>query len=215
MVMITGDEMLSSGTACRLPWRFFVTIFHHHLSSPSFITILAFVAAAVIAFSPAPAVAQKKSYGGEDRDWNVAPTAKLRTADYHAPTPRTIPGGRVVRTAGLEVMREIRPQPYLIDVLGGDAHRTIAGAFWLAGAGAGDMNADEARRFLDAVAKFAGGDRNRPIVFFCADSQCWLSYNAALRAIGAGYTNIMWYRGGLAAWFHAGLSMTQSEPFAW
>jgi PQQ-dependent catabolism-associated CXXCW motif protein len=215
MVMITGDEMLSNGNARRRPWPFLNTIIHRYYSSLSLITIFAIVTAAVIALSPALAVAQEKSYGGEDRDWNVAPTAELRTADYHAPTPRTIPGGRVVRTTELEAMREVRPQPYLIDVLGGDAHRTIAGAFWLAGAGAGDMNADEARRFLDAVAKFAGGDRNRPIVFFCADSQCWLSYNAALRAIAAGYTNIMWFRGGLAAWFHAGLPMTQSEPFAW
>jgi PQQ-dependent catabolism-associated CXXCW motif protein len=176
---------------------------------------LRLVVAIVMTASSALALAQERSYGGEDRDWKVAPTTELRTAGYHAPTPRTIPGGRAVRTADLKAMREGGSQPYLIDVLGGDAHRTIAGAFWLAGAGAGDMNADEARRFLDAVAKFAGGDRNRPIVFFCADSECWLSYNAALRAIAAGYTNIMWYRGGLAAWFHAGLPMTQSEPFAW
>jgi PQQ-dependent catabolism-associated CXXCW motif protein len=168
-----------------------------------------------VLFSFALALAQEKSYGGEDREWNVAPTTELRTAGYHAPTPRAISGGRVVRTTELEAMRAAEPRPYLIDVLGGEAHRTIAGAFWLRGAGAGDMNAEESRRFLDAVAKFAAGDRNRPIVFFCADSQCWLSHNAALRAIAAGYTNIMWYRGGLTAWFHAGLPMTQSEPFAW
>ncbi len=213
--MKSGDELLNSGTERGLCRRYFITIFYHHFSSPSLITLLARLVATVIALSPALAAAQERSYGGEDRDWKVAPTTELRTAGYHAPTPRTIPGGRVVRTADLKAMREGGPQPYLIDVLGGDAHRTIAGAFWLAGAGAGDMNADEARRFLDAVAKFAGGDRNRPIVFFCADSECWLSYNAALRAVAAGYTNIMWYRGGLAAWFHAGLPMTQSEPFAW
>jgi PQQ-dependent catabolism-associated CXXCW motif protein len=215
MVMITGDEMLSSGTARRLPWPFPITISHHHFSSPLFITILAFLMAMVMALAPTTAIAQEKSYGGEDHDWNVAPTTELRRAAYHAPTPRAIPGGRVVRTTELEAMRTGKPLLYLLDVLGGEAHRTIAGAFWLAGAGAGDMNAGESRRFLDAVAKFAAGDRNRPIVFFCADAQCWLSYNAALRAIAAGYTNIMWYRGGLAAWFHAGLPMTQSEPFAW
>lgn len=163
----------------------------------------------------APALAQEKSYGGEDRDWNVAPTTQLRTADYHGPTPRTLPGGRVVRTTELRSMLGDGSPPYLIDVLGGQGHRTIRGAFWLRGAGAGDLNADEAERFADAVAKFAAGDKNRPIVFFCADRECWLSYNAALRAIDAGYTNIMWYRGGIAAWLHAGFPMSQAEPFAW
>lgn len=164
---------------------------------------------------PAPALADGKSYGGEDRDWNIAPTTRLRTADYHGPTPLTIPGGRVVSTIELQSMLAGRSPPYLIDVLGGQGHRTVRGAFWLHGAGAGDLSADEARRFLDAVSKFAAGDKGRPIVFFCADRECWLSYNAALRAIAAGYTNIMWYRGGIAAWLHAGFPMSQADPFAW
>ena len=162
-----------------------------------------------------PVLAQEKSYGGEDRDWNIAPTAQLRTADYHAPTPLTIPGGRTVSTIELQSMRTGGSPPYLIDVLGGQGHRTIRGAFWLRGAGAGDLSADESRRFVDAVAKFAAGDKSRPIVFFCADRECWLSYNAALRAIAAGYTNVMWYRGGIAAWLHAGFPLSQAEPFAW
>mgnify|MGYP001565409310 CR=1 FL=1 len=162
-----------------------------------------------------PLGAQDRSYGGEDRDWNVAPTTTLRTTEYHAPTPRQIPGGRVLRTVELKAMLEKEPRPYLIDVLGGGIHRTLAGAFWMAGAGAGDMSKDEEQRFLEALAKFAGGDKNRPLVFFCSDSGCWLSYNAALRAITAGYTNIMWYRGGLAAWHHAEFPMSQSDPFAW
>jgi PQQ-dependent catabolism-associated CXXCW motif protein len=161
------------------------------------------------------ALADEKSYGGEDRDWNIAPTAQLRTADYHGPTPRTIPGGRTVSTTELQAMLSGGSPPYLIDVLGGQGHRTLRGAFWLRGAGPGDLNAVESRRFLDAVAKFAAGDRSRSIVFFCADRECWLSYNAALRAIAAGYTGIMWYRGGIAAWLHAGFPMSQAEPFAW
>ena len=173
------------------------------------------VAAFGITCLSAPSFAAEKSYGGEDRDWNVAPTAQLRTGDYHGPTPLTIPGGRVVRTTEISSMLSGPSPPYLIDVLGGQGHRTIRGAFWLRGAGAGDLSTEEARRFGDAVAKFAAGDKGRPIVFFCADRECWLSYNAALRAIAAGYTNIMWYRGGIAAWLHAGEPMSQAEPFAW
>ena len=154
-------------------------------------------------------------YGEEERDWGVPPRSQLRAVDYHAPTPVQIPGGRTVRTVELYQMLEKEPRPYLIDVLGGTPHRTIAGAFWMAGAGAGDMDQDEEKRFLKALASFAGGDKGRLLVFFCVDSQCWLSYNAALRAIAAGYTNVMWYRGGVSAWRQAGLLMTMSEPFAW
>ena len=154
-------------------------------------------------------------YAEEDGDWKVAPTKQFRTDEYHAPTPREIPGGRVVTTVELGQMLEREPRPYLIDVLGGNSHRTIAGAFWMSGAGAGDMSKEEEQRFNNAIAGFAGGDKNRPLVFFCVDPHCWLSYNAALRAIAAGYTNVMWYRGGVAAWRQAGQLMTMSEPFGW
>lgn len=154
-------------------------------------------------------------FGDEDRDWSVAPTKQFRTKDYHAPTPRAIPGGRVATTGELKAMREKQPAPYMIDVLGGSVHRTIAGAFWMIGAGAGDMSREEEKRFAAAMAGFAGGNKSRPIVFFCVDAECWLSYNAALRAIALGYTNVMWYRGGIAAWRQGGNPMTQSDPFFW
>ena len=154
-------------------------------------------------------------YGEEDRDWGVPPRSQLRTIEYHAPTPLLIPGGKTVRTVELYQMLQKEPRPYVIDVLGGGNHRTITGAFWLPGAGAGDMDADEEKRFLNALASFAGGDKARPMVFFCVDTQCWLSYNAALRAIAAGYTNVMWYRGGVAAWRQADQLMTMSDPFSW
>lgn len=154
-------------------------------------------------------------FAGEEKDWGVSPTARLRAAGYHSPTPLKIPGGRVVTTAQLKSLMEREPRPYLIDVLGGGTHRTVAGAFWMSGAGAGDLSKEEESRFARAVGNFAAGDKARPLVFFCADAECWLSYNAALRAIALGYTNIMWYRGGVSAWGAAGLPMSQSEPFYW
>ena len=44
-----------------------------------------------------------------------------------------------------------------------------------------------------------------PMVFFCQGAHCWESYNASLRAIDLGYTNVYWYRGGLSSWQEAGL----------
>jgi len=154
-------------------------------------------------------------YAEESRDWGVPPTQVLRTVGYHAPTPMQIPGGKVVTTLELKALMESEPRPYVIDVLGGGVHRTVAGAFWMLGSGAGDMSKDEEQRFAKAIAAFAGGDKGRPMVFFCVDAECWLSYNTALRAIALGYTNVMWYRGGIAAWRAAELPMAQSDPFFW
>ncbi|HKA40114.1 MAG TPA: rhodanese-like domain-containing protein [Burkholderiales bacterium] len=154
------------------------------------------------------------SYADEDRDWGIAPTMQLRTENVSAPTPRQITGGRVVRTVELQKMLAAKERPYLIDVATG-THRTLAGAFWLDGAGAGNLNAEQQKRFLKAIASFAAGRKNRALVFLCEDAQCWLAHNAARRAIAASYTNVMWYRGGVAAWRAAGLPMAQADPFAW
>jgi PQQ-dependent catabolism-associated CXXCW motif protein len=48
-----------------------------------------------------------------------------------------------------------------------------------------------------------------PLVFFCVNSQCWLSYNASLRAAALGYTNVYWYRGGIESWRAAGLPLAR------
>src|SRR5262249_14167344 len=44
--------------------------------------------------------------------------------------------------------------------------------------------------------------------------ECWMSYNGALRAIHAGYTNVLWYRGGIEAWKMAGLPTSQPRQQA-
>jgi len=185
-------------------------------------TIIVCVVLALGLALPPAAVAQGKpkaaekelSYADEDRDWGVAPTTQLRTENLRAPSPRQITGGRVVRTVELEKMLAAKERPYLIDVTAG-SHRTLGGAFWLDGAGAGNLNAEQQKRFLKAIASFAAGRKNRALVFLCDDAQCWLAHNAARRAIAAGYTNVMWYRGGTAAWRAAGLAMAQADPFAW
>ena len=54
-----------------------------------------------------------------------------------------------------------------------------------------------------------GGKKSRPLAFYCVNSQCWLSYNASLRAVALGYTRVLWYRGGVEAWRAAGLPLGQ------
>jgi len=110
----------------------------------------------------------------------------------------------------LELLRAIRhrvagPLLLLFDVLGGEQHDSLPGAIWLPGAGRGNGFDDAVQaqlaRLLQAATK---GDVGRAMVFFCQGTACWLSYNAALRAVALGYREVYWYRGGLEAWIAAG-----------
>jgi len=53
------------------------------------------------------------------------------------------------------------------------------------------------------------GRKDVVLVFYCLSPECCMSYNGALRAIHAGYTNVLWYRGGIEAWKTAGLPTSQ------
>lgn len=151
-------------------------------------------------------------YADEDSDWGIAPTNRLRQLPYHAPTPLQIPGAQVLQTRQLQAMLARPGSPILIDVLSEEGHVTLAGAVWLSGAGRGANFLDPVQSMLtQLLAQLAGGDKARPMVFFCANSQCWLSYNAALRAVAAGYSRVYWYRGGIESWTAAGLPTARTS----
>ena len=164
---------------------------------------------------PAGPAAAAETYAEEDYSWGVAPPPGYRAKDYHAPTPDTVPGASVIRTEALKARLDQQPRPFLIDVLSGPVHRSLPGALWLHNGGLGDFDPSEEKRFLDALALASGGDKARELVFFCSGPRCWLSYNAALRAARAGYTNVHWYRGGIEAWRAAGLPTHTTDNFQW
>ena len=141
----------------------------------------------------------------EAEDHGIPPQSALRVADPHAPTPLTVPGGRTVTTPELRRRIQEAPRPILVDVLGGEGHRTLPGAVWLPGAGRGESFEDEVQpRLAAALEALTGGDRSRTLVFYCASPLCWLSYNTALRALRLGYTDVLWYRGGIQYWGASG-----------
>lgn len=151
----------------------------------------------------------------EERSFGVAPPPGYRAINYHAPTPDELPGARVVKTAQLQALLEREMKPMLIDVLSGPVHRTLPGSIWLHNGGLGDYSAEEDKRFQTALARITGHDRNRTLVFFCSGVRCWLSYNAALRAVRAGYADVLWYRGGIDAWRAAELPTATADNFQW
>src|SRR4051812_4356911 len=146
---------------------------------------------------------------GETQDFGIAPTAELRLKDFSSPTPLEIPGARIITTTELrKLLRE--SQPLLLDVISAEGHTSLPGAIWLPGAGRGTSFEDEIQaRLAVALQAATKGDMGAPLVFLCAGPRCWLSYNAALRAVRLGYTNVLWYRGGIEAWGAGGGALTK------
>jgi quinoprotein dehydrogenase-associated probable ABC transporter substrate-binding protein/PQQ-dependent catabolism-associated CXXCW motif protein len=149
-----------------------------------------------------------------------------RMDSYRGPTPATLKGATVVDTAGLQRLMAER-QPVLIDALPRQRkpadrpadqlwiepeRRDIPGSVWLANSGYGELPPETARWFADELARLTRGDKTRPIVFYC-DRQCWMSWNAARRAVTElGYQNVYWYPDGVQGWQAAGQALVTTRP---
>jgi PQQ-dependent catabolism-associated CXXCW motif protein len=148
----------------------------------------------------------------------------FRLEAYRAPTPATLRGATVVATAEVERLRrdgallvDVLPQPRRPPELApGTLFRlpprdSLPGALWLVDVGYGAIAPSREaylRRGLDrALAERPG----RPIVFFC-ERDCWMSWNAARRALALGYDGVHWYPDGTTGWREAGLPLERVEP---
>ena len=165
--------------------------------------------------SPAPAPAQggpdpqvlQQLVQAERQDFGVAPITQLHAGPPHAPTPNALPGGQVITTLGLvSLLRQPGVSTVVLDALGGQ--QGLPGALPAAFASQPGSFGDQVEQQLAQLLRQAtGGDQSRPIVVYCSDPHCWMSYNAALRAVALRYSNVLWYRGGLWAWQQAGLPL--------
>jgi rhodanese-related sulfurtransferase len=140
----------------------------------------------------------------ELKDHGVAATSKLHTGEMHGPTPTSIPGGKFIATPALiELLKSPSNGALVFDVLGGpDRLPNAQSAVPAHQAGSFDDNTQ--REFGQYLKQVTQGKQDIPMVFYCASTLCWMSYNAALRAVNMGYRNVLWYRGGLDAWKAAG-----------
>ena len=154
----------------------------------------------------------REHYGREAKDWEVEATIDFRTGKLHAPTPMRHARAATITTRELVRLITGAEPPLLIDVLSQASHRTVAGAWWLRGAGFSTTSNDRLAAKLDELTL---GNRERSMVFFCQGAECWASYNAALRASLLGYEKVYWYRGGLEAWKDAGLPTQWSIESGW
>jgi PQQ-dependent catabolism-associated CXXCW motif protein len=147
----------------------------------------------------APSAPADKNSMLEREDFGVAPTRTLHNGPMHGPTPSSIPGGQVITTAGVMDLQRRQIPHVLIDVLGGPnmLPNAMPGA-WMSepGSFSDQVQMRATAMLMDATQ----GKKDTPLVFYCLSPHCWMSYNAALRAINAGFTNVLWYRGGVEAW---------------
>jgi PQQ-dependent catabolism-associated CXXCW motif protein len=136
----------------------------------------------------------------------VAPQQALRT-DVGTATPTALPPG-IGQTISTEELSGFiaSADPLLVDAWNADHDYTIRGhtIFLPEGGQPGNFSDSFQNTLAGDLKSVTGGLSNSPIVFFCLGAHCWESYNAALRAHHAGYTNLYWYRGGITAWTKAG-----------
>jgi len=148
-----------------------------------------------------------------------------RVDDYRAPTPDSLKGARTVSTEEAEklwrsktavfidVMPHVpKPKNLPPGTIWRDKPRlNIPGSTWLPDTGYGKLAAATEAYLAAGLATATGGDRAKPIVVYCLRN-CWMSWNAAKRALASGYANIIWYPDGTDGWQEADLPLEKAQP---
>jgi PQQ-dependent catabolism-associated CXXCW motif protein len=167
------------------------------------------------------------AFAGPALAGTVAEPDGYRMGDYRAPVPASLAGARVVTTDeahqlwrdGKTVFIDVMPHtPKPANLPEGTIWRDkerkdIPGSIWLANVGYGAIPPETESYFRDALAESTGGDRMRAILFYCM-TDCWMSWNAAKRAIEWGYASAIWYPFGSDGWEAADLPLEQKKPYA-
>jgi PQQ-dependent catabolism-associated CXXCW motif protein len=145
--------------------------------------------------------------------------------ETHGPVATTLSGATVIHTkklaallkSGAALVVDVSDAPRRPDNLAAGAvwlplpHPVIPGALWIPGAGVGAISAPVERLFRERLAQGTGNDFAHRLVIYC-HRNCWLSWNAAKRAISYGYRNVFWFPDGMEGWRAAGLPTATAEP---
>lgn len=143
----------------------------------------------------------------------VAEPSGYREGEYTAPVPSSLAGATVVSTATAHALwqagqtafidvlpRAARPEKLPAGTLWHEKPRlSIPAALWLPNVGYGRLAAVMQRYFRAGLEKATAADKHHPVLFFCLDD-CWMSWNAARRALEYGYTHVLWYPQGTDGW---------------
>jgi len=152
--------------------------------------------------------------------------AGYRMDEYKAPVPDTLKGAKVVGTEEARALWRDK-QAVFIDVMPNTpkpanlpagtiwkdkVRQDIPGSIWLANVGYGAIPNETADYFREALEANTASDKSRPILFYCM-TNCWMSWNAAKRAVELGYSSVIWYPLGADGWQSAGLPLEEKRPY--
>jgi PQQ-dependent catabolism-associated CXXCW motif protein len=151
----------------------------------------------------------------------------FRGPPYKAEVPATLQGAKVIDAERALVMhgqgspfldtmpRTRKPENLPAGTIWREpAHETIPGAIWLWDTGYEKLSPSEEARLENGLETATGGDKSAPLVIFCR-ADCWMSWNAAKRAVSLGYSAVNWFPGGSDGWLEAGGDgLVTAEPVA-
>jgi PQQ-dependent catabolism-associated CXXCW motif protein len=149
-----------------------------------------------------------------------------RMDEYRAPVPETLKGAEVIDTKEAEALwREKKavffdvmpntPKPANLPagtIWKDKVREDIPDSIWLANVGYGAISDETAGYFRQGLEALTASDKSRPILFYCM-TNCWMSWNAAKRAIEWGYSSVIWYPSGADGWQSANLPLEENRPY--
>jgi PQQ-dependent catabolism-associated CXXCW motif protein len=155
----------------------------------------------------------------------VQEPAGYRLDNYRSPVPSTLKSAKVVDTAQAMAIwsqksavfvdalpRPPKPAGLPKNVVWRDTPRSdIPGSIWLPDTGYGEIAESTQAYFEKGLSRATSGDKTRQLVFYCL-KDCWMSWNAAKRALAIGYSNVAWYPDGTDGWAAAGQALEPREP---
>jgi sulfur-oxidizing protein SoxY len=165
---------------------------------------------------------------GPSADTQAAPVPEptdFWDGPINSATPATLSGGTVVRAVEVAAMLK-SARPVVLDVSNSPRRPeklapqavwmpppqpVIPGSLWLAGVGAGTLDAATELFYKRRLEEVTARDVNHPIIVYCHE-RCWLSWNAAKRAIRYGYKRVYWFPDGIEGWQAAGFSTSVAQP---
>jgi PQQ-dependent catabolism-associated CXXCW motif protein len=162
---------------------------------------------------------------GAGPDSSPPEPSDYRMDDYRSPVPATLRGAAVLSTDAARaywekhdaVFIDVLPQPPRPAGLPASTiwrprpRQDIPGSIWLPDTGYGALAPVMQDYFEQGLRRATGGARDRTIVFYCL-ANCWMSWNAAKRAITLGFTQVAWYPEGTDGWAAAGLPEETRTP---
>ncbi len=148
-----------------------------------------------------------------------------RMSNFRAPVPTTLKGARIVDTREAEILwraketifidvlpRPPKPKNLPKDTIWRDKRRdNIPGSVWLVNVGFGKLHPTVDTYFRKHLSRLTNENTKKPILFYCLE-KCWMSWNAAKRALEYGYSNVTWYPDGTDGWKRAGLPLEEKQP---